>query len=123
MELGAAFHAYSPYREIPFDPEGFGEFVLRLMAGGVILLSEDGMLGGLLNPLYFNPSVLMGVELFWWAGKTGGPLRLAFEEWAAERGAEGCQFTGLADEREPTIRKVFRRAGYEACEVGFMKRF
>lgn len=123
IELGAAFHAYCPYSDIPLDREAFGEFALKLIAGGVILLSDDGMIGGLLNPLYFNPSVVMGVELFWWAGKTGRELREAFEQWAKDRGAQGVQFTGLADEREATIRKVYTRAGFRACEVGFIKRF
>ena len=123
IELGRAFQAYSPYRNLPFDDEAFGEFCAGVMEAGVIFLSEDGFLGGLLNPMYFNPSVIMAVELFWWAGSTGRQLRQAFEEWAQENGAQGCQFTGLADEREPTIRKVFARAGYRACEVAFMKEF
>jgi hypothetical protein len=123
VELGAAFHAYCPYRDIPLDREAFREFAGRLIDGGVILLSEDGFIGGLLNPLYFNPAVVMAVELFWWAGKTGSALRGSFEAWARENGAHGIQFTGLADEREQTIRKVFGRAGYQPVEVGFIKRF
>lgn len=123
VELGAAFHAYCPYREIPLDPEGFREFAAKLIKGGAIFLSEDGMIGGCLVPLYFNPSVVMGAELFWWAGKTGKPLREAFEDWAREQGAQGVQFSGLCDQRAETIHKVFRRAGYEPAETAFFKRF
>lgn len=123
VALGAEFHAYSPYRVIPFDGEGFEAFAARLIDGGVILLSDDGMLGGLLNPLYFNPAVVMGAELFWFARKEGRQLREAFERWAEDRGAQGVQFSGLADERQATIRKVFERAGYTAGEQAFFKRF
>jgi hypothetical protein len=123
VELGEAFHAACPYREFAFDAAAFGEFALRLIDGGVILLSDDGMLGGLLNPLYFNPAAVMGCELFWWAGKTGRQLREAFEEWAKDNGAVGVMFSGLSDEREPTIRKVFARAGYQPGELAFFKRF
>lgn len=123
VELGAAFHAYSPYRDIPFSPEGFRASAERLIEAGAIFLSDDGMLGGLLVPLYFNPSVVMGAELFWWAGKTGKPLREAFETWAKEQGAQGVQFSGLTDQRAETIRKVFERAGYAAAETAFFKRF
>lgn len=122
-ELGEAFHAYCPYREIPFDAEAFGRFAVGLTEAGVVFLSDDGMLGGALSPLYFNPSVVMGVELFWWAGKTGRGLREAFEGWAREQGAAGVMFSGLSDEREPTIRKVFQRAGYQPGELAFFKRF
>lgn len=123
VELGAAFHAYSPYREIAFDPEGFRSFAGQLIECGAVFLSEDGMLGGLLVPLYFNPAVVMGAELFWWAGKTGKALRDAFEAWARDEGAHGVQFSGLTDQREETIRKVFERAGYARAETAFFKRF
>jgi hypothetical protein len=123
VELGAAFHAYSPYRDIPFDPEGFRGSASRLIEAGAIFLSEDGMLGGLLVPLYFNPAVIMGAELFWWAGKTGRGLREAFEAWAKEAGAHGVQFSGLTDQRAETIHKVFARAGYQPAETAFFKRF
>lgn len=125
VEMGAQFHAHSPYAALGFDPEGFANFCAKLIEAeaGVILLSEDGMLGGLMNPAFFNPSALMGGELMWWAGSTGKQLREAFETWAAERGALGVQFSGLANEREATIRKVFARAGYVATEVAFLKRF
>lgn len=122
-ELGADFHAACPYRELPLDIEAFGDFALKLIEGGVIFLSDDGMIGGLMSPLYFNPAVVMGCELFWWAGKTGKPLREAFEAWAKDGGATGVMFSGLSDEREPTIRKVFARAGYTPGELAFFKRF
>lgn len=123
VELGAAFHAMSPYRSIPFDPEAFADFAGRLIRGGVILLSDDGMIGGLLSPLYFNPAVVMGAELFWYAGKTGKALREGFEAWSRANGAQGVQFSGLADERQAAIRRVFERAGYTAGEQAFFKRF
>jgi GNAT superfamily N-acetyltransferase len=123
VELGAQFLSYSPYRDIPLDPDAFAEFAGRLIDGGAIFLSEDGFIGGLLNPLYFNPAIVYAVELFWWAGKTGTQLREAFEAWARDQGAQGVQFTGLANEREATIRKVYERAGFRAVEVGFIKRF
>lgn len=123
VELGAAFHAMCPYSGFPLDREAFAEFAARLIDGGVILLSDDGMIGGLLSPLYFNPSIVMGAELFWYAGTTGKALREAFEAWARDRGAQGVQFSGLADERQAAIRRVFERAGYAPAEQAFFKRF
>lgn len=122
-DLGEAFHSYSPYRDIEFSREGFRTFAEKLIEGGAVFLSEDGMLGGCLVPLYFNPAVVMGAELFWWAGKTGKPLREAFEAWARDQGAHGVQFSGLCDQRAETIHKVFQRAGYAPAETAFFKRF
>lgn len=124
VELGGEFLSASPYHDLGYDRPAFREFASRLMAGpGAIFLSDDGMIGGLLNGLYFNPSVVFGVELFWWARSEGRALREAFEAWCRENGAQGMQSTGIANEREATIRKVYERAGYRAVEVGFMKRF
>lgn len=122
-ELGAAFHAACPYADIPLDPEAFEDFAGKLIDGGVILLSDEGMLGGLLHPMFFNPSAIFGAELFWWAPKEGRALREAFEDWAKSHGAMGVLFAGLANERSNTVTKLFERAGYAPTELAFAKRF
>lgn len=123
--MGREFHAMSPYRDLGFDPEGFEDFCGRLIdhEDGVIFISDDGFVAGLLNRSFFNPRAVLGAELMWWAGTTGRQLREAFEQWSRDRGAVGCQFSGLANEREATIRKVFARAGYVPAEQAFLKRF
>lgn len=123
VELGAAFHVYGPYAFVPMDRDAFHAFCRALIETGVIFLSEEGMLGGLMNPLYFNPSVTMGAELFWWAPKGGRALRIAFEEWAKDQGGIGVQFSCLEDEHVTIARKLFERAGYRATEVGHVKVF
>jgi hypothetical protein len=124
VEFGAAFHAYSPYKDIEFDAGAFGAFCGRMIEAGVILLSDTGMIAGLLNPLYFNPAVVMAAELLWWAPEGGGrELREAFEAWAAEAGAQGVQFSSLVDDRAERVRLNFERAGYAPIETAFLKRF
>jgi hypothetical protein len=123
VRLCAEFHAYSPYRDVAeFDPEGFAAFAAGVIERGVAFMSEEGTLGGVLTSPYFNPGVVFAAELFWWARKGGQQLRAAFEDWGRENGAVAVQFSGLADERAPTITRVFRRAGYEPVELAFMKR-
>lgn len=121
--LAAEFHAYSPYRDYPFDPDAFSAFAGRLIEGGIIFLSDDGFIAGLLNPLFFNPSVVMGAELMWFARKEGRALREAFEAWAREQGAVGVQFSGLADDQAEAIRRNYERAGYQPVETAYLKRF
>ena len=125
VELGAEFLAYSPYRHHALDREAFASFAHGLIASedGVVLLSDDGMFGGLITGLYFNPAIRVASELFWWARKEGRQLREAFEAWARDRGAEEVHMTGLLDERAATIAKVFKRAKYAPSEVAFVKRF
>ena len=122
-DLGGDFHAFSPWREVPFDRDSIKAFCARLIDGGVIFLSDDGLLGGLLNPLYFNPAYVVAAELFWWAPKEGRELRLAFEEWAKEMGAYAVQFSALGNEKSETVGKLFQRAGYRKVETGYLKEF
>lgn len=123
VDLGAEFLAYGPYAFIELDREAFRQACANLIENGVIFISDEGMLGGLLNPLYFAPTVSMGAELFWWAPRGGRQLRLAFERWAQEKGAIGVQFSGLMDSRLDTSRKLFERAGFRPTEVGYLKVF
>lgn len=123
LDLGAQFLAVGPYAWVPLDRDAFAEFVLKLLDQGVIFLSDDGMIAGCLSPFYFNPSVVMAAELFWFARSEGRALRQALEDWAKEQGCVALTCSGLANEREPTIRRLYGRAGYDVTEVAFVKRF
>ena len=122
VRLGADFLAICPYSWVPLDAEAFAVFVGGLIEGGAVFLSEDGMIGGCLSPFFFNPSVLIGAELFWFARSEGRELRKAFEEWATDRGAACITCAGLANDREPAIRRIYTAAGYVPAEVAFVKR-
>jgi hypothetical protein len=122
VELGAAFHAYSPHRVFPFDAEAFADFAAKLIAAGGVFLSEDGFCGGLLTPLYFSPETLVAAELFWFAPSEGQALREAFEAWGVANGASAIQFTALVDDHERAIERIYRRAGYARVETGYLKR-
>lgn len=123
LELGAEFLAIGPYAWVPLDLAAFETAAGRMIEHGAIFLAEDGMIGGVIYQFYFNPSVTMAAELFWYSPKNGRALREAFEGWAQERGCSAVTCSGLANERESTVRKLFGRVGYDATEVAFVKRF
>lgn len=123
VELGRAFHAYSPWRGVSYDHDAIRAFVAGCIETGAIFLSETGMCGGLVSPLYFNPAFRIGVEFFWWAPDGGSALRQAFEDWAREEGAQGVQFSALSDEHLPAVTRIYRRSGFAPAETAFVKRF
>jgi hypothetical protein len=124
LRLGREFLAYSPNRWIPLDEDAFTATCEAIIAGaGAIFLSEDGFIGGVVTPCYFNPAFLFGSELFWFARVGGQELREAWEGFCRERGVAAQTASGLVDDREPAIRRAYRAAGYEATEIGFMKRY
>lgn len=121
VSMGADFHAYSPWSAIPFDRDSTKDFCGRLVDGGVILISDHGMIGGLVNPLYFNPAYLIGCELFWWAKSGGKDLMTAFEDWGMEQGVSAFQFSALGDDKSERMALLFDRAGYRKVETGYFK--
>lgn len=123
LRLGAEFLAASPSRWIPLNEADFSETARQMIEGaGVIYLSDDGFIGGIRVPCYFNYAHSFAAELFWFAREEGQALREAFEAWGRDIGASAATASGLADDRERAIRRVFSRAGYETMEIGFMKR-
>jgi len=122
LRLGAEFLAECPYSWVPLDAEAFAAFAGGMIEKGVIFLSDDGMIGGVISPFYFNPAVTMAAELFWFARSEGRQLREALEAWGRENGASALTCSGLTGEREPAIRKIYARAGYLPAEVAFVKR-
>lgn len=122
LEFGRAFHAFSPWKNIPIDEPALEAMLRKVMEDGAIFMAENGMCGGVMNPLYINPAYLAAVEMCWWAPKDGAALRKAFEEWAVEHGASFIQFSALANERMGLVGKMYHRAGYDFVEGIFFKR-
>lgn len=117
-----AFHQYGVWKDVPVDWEAFGAFATAIIDKGAIFLADDGMCGGCLSPLYFNPAFTLAVEFFWWSPKNGQALRSAFEQWALEQGANAIQFSAMGDDHAPAIARLYRRAGYVPAETAYIKR-
>lgn len=122
VQTAKEFHAESVHAHIPVDDDALTAWMGGLIDVGAVFLSDHGIIGGLISPIYFQPAYRVAVELFWWAPKEGRALREAFEAWAAEQGADAIQFSGQVNDRQATIEKIFRRAGYEPVETGYVKR-
>lgn len=124
VAVGRRFHAASIWSATEYAEADVQALVTSLVDGaGAVFASARGICGAILSPLWFNRSVPVAVELFWYAEDgTGGRLREAVEIWAASAGATYVQISGLADEREGALRRLLARSGHEAKEIAFMKR-
>jgi len=125
VPLARAFHAYGVWSHAPFDEAAVREMFAALATGdnGYLHATDTGLIGGVLVPLWFSPGVVTAAELFWYSQSPGEgrALRQGFEAWARESGAHHIQFSAMADAKEPTLRRLFARAGYELCELGFRR--
>lgn len=120
LELGHRFHAQSgvPFK---FDDEAVTRLVEGLLESdaATVLISEHGLIGGMLSPAYCDPQWLMAVELFWWADRDGLALLRAFEAWAAGVGAQEVRMTSLA--ALPRADGILKRKGYAPMEISYQK--
>ena len=123
IEMGAQHHAEAG-NPGAFDREAAANYVGAFLRNGtgVVFLSERGQIGGLLAPMYCAPSYLMAVELFWFAQDgMGGKLLRAFEEWAAENGADCVVMSSVVQHDGDRVASILARKGYEAREMSFRK--
>lgn len=119
------FHALGVWRHVPLDDEAVRGFLGALDArdDAYLGLAETGLVCGVLVPLWFAPGHTVAAELIWHAMKPGEgkALREGFEAWAREKGAAYVQFSAMADEHEPALRRLMARGGFEPVEIGFRK--
>ena len=125
LRLARAFHAASVWADTAFDEAAVEAFFGGMVSNenATLIVTDTGIIGGLVLPLWFAPSVILGVELFWFSENDGEgrELRERFETWARSHGVTVIQFSAMANEREPALRRLYRAAGYTPCEIGFRK--
>ena len=103
--------------------------LLESKAGVVFGLFDEageiqGMLGGLAYPEPYSAE-LLATEMFWFvrAEERGGGIRLyrAFEQWAREMGCSQIRMVHLLDSMPERLEKVYRRWGFKAAEVHYVR--
>lgn len=120
---GRAFFDMSPWAYRSEYNEGdLKKSLAAIISGeGAIFVSETGICGGLIFPLYFNFAHKIAQELFWYSDGDGRSLRSAFEGWAKDNGATEILMTCLANEREAGMRRLLRRDGYKEIEISLVR--
>ncbi len=133
LRMSKAFHAFSPYRDYPFDDDKV-RILFDLYKSNprqvVVILAEVqdkpiGLLVGSVSELYFS-KVKVGGEIIWWVDeeyrKTRAGINLfhAFEYWSTEVGAQ--VLSGVNTEGTTDVSKFYLRNGYHLAESTFIKR-
>lgn len=133
LEMARNFHEHAGLIDLGFDQASMQATLTRLIDDPhqVLLVAEHdgsitGMVAGVLYPAYFNQSVLMAQEVFWW-NRDGQPgdgkaLYRALEAWARQLGCRSMTMVLLDDEHKPAIDTLYRRWGYQPSEHNYMRR-
>jgi GNAT superfamily N-acetyltransferase len=121
LEMGRAFaEEAGVIGRVGWDDDSVIDTLEVLMEHGILLVSERGMIGGMLFPHPFNRDCMVFSELFWRAEDgQGRALLKEAERIAKERGANVSAMIAM-DGMERTQR-LYGKLGYGYCEAQFMK--
>lgn len=126
LEIGERFHAFSPWRDRPFNRFAVTDTLARMSANpdAVVLFNGSGVLGGLIYPMYFGGGTV-AQELFWFADRAGMQLLDWFEQWAKAKRADGVSMISLSidDRTDGVMEKLYTRRGYELREKAYWRAF
>jgi len=94
-------------------------------AGVIFILGDfDGMLGAIKYP-DINNGQLTSMECFWYVSPSkrgkGKALLTAFETWSKENGCSTMRMVHLTDSMPERLQTVYKRMGYKAVEVHYVK--
>ncbi len=121
LEMGRAFaEEAGVIARVGWDDASVIDTLETLMDSGILLVSERGMIGGVIFPHPFNRDCVVFSEIFWRAEDGQGRALLAeAERLAIERGAN-VSTMGAMDGMERTQR-LYGMLGYKYGEAQFMK--
>jgi hypothetical protein len=124
VEMGAKFHAMSPHKFMgEYDPQATGRMLAFMIDSpqAVLMTNGEGVIGGTYAPVYFQPSVWMIEENFWWAGKDGFALLEAMLIHARGWGAAFCLLSALENDHSKAIDRLLTRKGFRLMERRYIK--
>lgn len=116
-----------------FDRESAIESGKRMLADdrSVILVTEDetgvtGILGGYLTTPYFNRTVTVAQEVFWFVRpecRSIKSIRLldAFETWAVQHGAKAIWFSSIVAGSFEGMTGFMQKRGYAPVEMALVR--
>lgn len=90
---------------------------------GILIVSPEGMIGGMVYPLYMTGQ-RVAQEFFWWSEDGSGQALLsAFECRARWLGATAVTMVALDTLRPSAVGALYRRRGYRPLEYSYVKEF
>lgn len=125
LEMAMKFIESTNYKELA-DQQTIANFVWNLLdlpaTEGIVILTEGGMLAGVIKPFVFG-TVKLATEVAWWVDPDkrstgiGKALLDTFEYWAEANHCTGVIMVSLDDQ----LAKYYEKQGYKVQERTYMK--
>ena len=114
VEMARAFFEHTGRRGT-FDEEAAHRMMKYLDEHGILILSDTGMIGGFVTPLW-PTGEMVAQELFWWGDAS---LLKQFESRARHMGATAIHMMSLTQR----VADHYLARGYKQLETVFVKEF
>jgi hypothetical protein len=124
VRMGREFQAMSPHAVLgEYDMVAVAKMFAFMISSEQSLLLTDGngLIGGVMAPVYFAPGKWMMEESFWWAVRGGRELLSTFEKEARLMGADFVLLSTLENARTGAVDRVVSRMGYRPIERRYVK--
>lgn len=136
IRMAHAFHAASHVSEsLPFCDQSFTETIVNMLVhqSGMVFVAESddgqlcGMIGIGLSRHWFNRSLLIASDLFWWVdeaarGSSAGiKLLAAAETWARECGCYVMVMAHTPTIQPEKVHRLYIRRGYAQQDTYYAK--
>lgn len=136
VDMGQDFFDQSGFESVTtWDAESFLKTCIALLNGGVngsLLVAEVdtllvGMAGSIIFPFYFNLSLKLSQELFWFCAEdhrdgVGRALLDELEADARRKGAHIFISAQIAGHRDEAFARSYRMRGYTPMENSFVRK-
>lgn len=132
-EMSEKFYPQTPYINLaPFNPEAAASLATMLIESGIMLVAEVdgevvGMVGLVVTPFPFEPSLIGAYEIIWWvepAAQDQGIGRALVEAIDGEARKHGCSYVHMVcmANSPPQAAALYFKCGYDHTEMSFTKR-
>lgn len=128
VAMSARFYETTSYAGFAaFDPQAAESLARNMIADGVMLMSGDvGMVGLMVVPFMFNPDHRVAYEVVWWVNPesqgtgAGKALLAAIEPACRAKGCTAIQMVHLANS-PPQASALYERMGFAHTESSYTK--
>lgn len=118
------FYLKGPWSQyVSMDPQGLVDSMVGFIESedSLVLVSEDGLFIGTIAPTILNPEVFVAQEMVWYCKREGREFLRLFEEWAHSKELNIIIMSQIVDDKEPIMRRLFRKYGYRPIEATHIK--
>lgn len=124
VDMGVNFHEMSPHRNMgEYNKVAISNVLTYMIQSpdALVITNGEGLIGGIMAAVYFDPSKMMMEESFWWASRGGREMLDMFIRKSREMGAAYVLLSTLENDRIDAMGRILQKSGFAPIERRYLK--